>query len=283
MKMYFILLSKFRSLLIASLLMWLGCTSEDENSEPIARVYDAALSMEEAQAALGPDASVEELKQYAEDWVRKEGIAQVAKRKFKGNISDIRQKLHEYENSLYIYAYEQQEVDRLLDTTVIEEEMKAYYERNSNDFVLDDFLVQVFFVKLPKEEKIANDMWALAFRTDSLSLLNAKEKAAAFGDPLIYNPDSWIYFNEIVRMLPPESIYSRSGFVARKAKQRFEDQTHVYYLNVLDYRTGISPFDFEKPNIRDRILQSRIMELRKQIRINAANEAYEGKNVEILL
>ena len=74
-------------------------------------------------------------------------------------------------------------------------------------------------------------------------------------------------------------ITNKINIINRWAR-KYEDEEFVYFFRVMDFRTGISPLEFEKENIRSRILQMRIAALRDALRKEILNEAYNSDEIK---
>lgn len=259
-----------------------ACDSNDLEAEPVAQVGDYKLTKDEIVAVLGSAATPEEMEGFAHEWVQNVRTELLIKNKLKRNPKDIAVKVREYEQSLYLYAYEQQEISKRLDTLITDAEIERYYTENQGEFKLEDYLVEVFFARIERGDKSVNDLEQWYRYSDSTNLAKAAEIASLHADPFVWSKGNWMYFEEVERMLPPASLYHRTSFITGKAKQRFADENFWYFVNVINFRSGISPLEFEIPNIRERILQHRISELRRQIRQEIQNEI-SNEPVEINL
>ena len=262
--------------------LFASCGGDDENDAPVAQVGDNTLTKADIIAAIGSDATTQQMEDFAREWVQQIQMETVIKNRLQNTPKDIALKVKAYEQTLYLFAYEQQEISKLLDTVVTQQEIEQYYQDNQGEFKLEDYLVEVFFARIERSDKSVNDLEQWYRFSDSTNLEKAADIARLHADPFIWNKGNWIYFEEIERMLPPGSLYHRAGFITGKAKQRFADENFWYFVNVINFRSGISPLEFETPNIRERILQHRISELRRQIRQELQNEI-SNESVEINL
>ena len=91
-----------------------------------------------------------------------------------------------------------------------------------------------------------------------------------------------MYFDELTKEIPLKDI-NKDKFITRKSKIRLDENGFYYFLNVIDYKlkNTISPLEFEKDNIRQRILNIRIKELREELKKDNIQKAYNEKSVEI--
>ena len=76
---------------------------------------------------------------------------------------------------------------------------------------------------------------------------------------------------------------NKDRFILKRSKTRFEENGFYYFLNIIDYKlkNTISPLNFERNNIKERILNMRIKELRESIKNDIIENAYENNSVEV--
>ena len=69
----------------------------------------------------------------------------------------------------------------------------------------------------------------------------------------------------------------------KRSKTRFEENGYHYFLNIIDYKLKNTtyPLSFEKNNIKERIINIRIKDLRDQVKNEIISKAYNDGNVKI--
>ena len=190
---------------------------------------------------------------------------------------DLQQKIdlktEEYRASLIAFEWENQWIESRLDTVVTEKEMEKYYQENIQDFVLNDFIVKLLYVKIPDmapDTEVLRQMYLLKKPTDTSKITQyANQYASSF----YFNRDNWISFEDFIKELPVDFL-DVERFVTNKSKKVFEENGFMYFINIFDYRlkNTPSPFTYEKDRIRSRIILNRKLELR-----NAAKLFFENK------
>ncbi|OIQ28709.1 MAG: hypothetical protein BM555_05775 [Crocinitomix sp. MedPE-SWsnd] len=67
----------------------------------------------------------------------------------------------------------------------------------------------------------------------------------------------------------------------KRSKIRFEEEGTYYFLNIIDYKlkNTTSPIEFESSNIKERIINKRVMDLREDIKNEIISKAYEQNAV----
>ena len=99
-----------------------------------------------------------------------------------------------------------------------------------------------------------------------------------------YNPEEWIYFDDLLKKIPIQD-FNKRRFIEKKKKLIFDENDFLYYLNIYDYRLedGISPLSFEKEKIKSIILNMRSNELRRKLRDDLLVDASKNESIENFL
>jgi hypothetical protein len=180
-------------------------------------------------------------------------------------------KTNDYRSEMILFEWENAWIERRLDTVVKESEMRQYYKDNINDFLLNEYIVKLLYIKVPDmapDTDMLRQWYLLKKPTDTAKITQyANQYATSF----YMNRHNWISFEDFVKELPIEYI-DIERFVTNKSKQIFEENGYLYFVNIFDFRlkNTPSPFNYEKERIRSRILINRKLELR-----NAAKELFQ--------
>ncbi len=143
---------------ILLLLFFAGCSffkkKKDLDKDVIAQVNDNYLYASDLQnvtKGLKGEDSVAALKSYAETWVRKKLLLAKAAENITEDDAGITQKIEDYRESLLLYEYEKALINQKLDTAVREQELNDWYEKMKDNFLLEDDVYQVYYIKLKKD------------------------------------------------------------------------------------------------------------------------------------
>ncbi len=273
----------------ATLLFLFGCgSSEAEDDSFVARVNAAALSQEEVDLVLanmtpGLD-SVNARKQYIDQWITNELLAQEARRRSLQDIPEIRQKIIDSERSVLITSL----VNRLQDETEppTEADIQAYFEQNINNLVLREPFLRIRYLT-SADSALAHEAHGIALtlpnaaQPDSLWRSVIATHAADTSGALVlsfnFYPESRLFRNipNLARTLPT----LRPGQTAPLI--RHADQYHILQL-VERVPTGTLP---RLAWVRDEVRNHLLIQARKQVYIDHVtrlrNEALARGTLEI--
>lgn len=265
----------------------LGCSGNANRGELLASVgdeelYRADLNFLFAHNRYSYDDSIQLVQNYISGWVNEQILVQEANKSDKIDFDVIEQRVQNFRNDLLIYELESILLEERLDTNVTEKEIKDYYLNNQKEFQLNDYLVKVLYVKIPVDapdiDRVAQ--WYKLAKPGDLGEIELYSKIYATN--FYYDADNWIYFDDILKEIPLQDI-NKDKFILKRSKIRFEEGGYQYFLNVMDYKlkNSISPLSFERTNIKDRILNSRVRKLREEISNEIIEKAYAENDIKI--
>ena len=276
--------------LILLLLISIGissCKTEADKGKLLAKVneaelYTADLDFLFKNEIMSKADSAEVSQSYIDNWVQKQILSQEALNNERIDQEEINRKTESFKNDLLVMEMEQLLVSERLDTAVSDKEISAYYEKHKDDFQLNDYLVKVLYIKVavdaPDLDKVSS-WYKLRKETDVAEL---DVYAKIYAKNYYYDEENWIYFDDLLKEIPLQDV-NKDRFIMKQSKTRFEDGGYYYFLNVIDYKlkNTISPLNFEKENIRERIINVRVKELREEIKNEIISKAYEQNAVTI--
>lgn len=267
---------------LALMLIMLACNSEDKG-RLIAKVGDKELHSDDIRFLnYSSSDSAEVVSNFVANWAEEQILVTAAEENENIDLKSIERKVERFRNELLIYQLENDEITSKLDTVVSDEEISAYYKDHKNDFQLNDYLVKVLYLKVPVDapepEKISN-----AYKLNQTDDLKTVEiYAKMYASNFYYDIESWIYFDDLLKEIPLHDI-NKDKFILKRSKIRFEESGFYYFLNIVDYKlkNSISPISFERANIKARIINLRITNLREEIKNDHIKKAYQDGKVEL--
>lgn len=268
-------------LVLAFMALLYACESNSK-SKTIAKVYEFELTEEDLKhEALRKSENLDSgafTESFIKKWINQMVVIHHANLESGIDINEINKKVDDYKNQLLVHFYENEVIKRDLDTIVKEETIKDYYQKNKIDFQLKDYLVKVLYLKVsedaPDLNKVAN-WYRLNGENDAESII---KYASMYATNFYFDQTNWIYFDEITKEIPLTDI-NKDRFITKKGDIKFNEEGYIYFLNIIDYKlkNAVSPIEFEKDNIKQRILNARILQLRKKINTDLIQKA-ENEN-----
>ncbi len=267
------------------LLTILSCASK-QGKTVIAKVYDKELTQNDIaflfkNKSLSNSDSTKIAKTYIDNWVEEQILLHQSDEQ-NIDLDLINDKANHYKNILIINQIENNYINNHLDTNVTENEYITYYKDHKDDFQLNDYLVKILYIKVPLDapeiEKV--EKWYKLYQPTDITEL--QDYAKLYASNFYYDTLNWIYFDDLAKEIPLKD-FNKDRFITRKSKTIIDENDYFYFLNVLDYKlkNTTSPLEFEKNNIKQRILNTRVKTLKEEFRKQNIEKAYNEKAIEI--
>ena len=258
-----------------------------DHGEVVARVGEAKLMMEELQRVIpngiSPEDSLVFAKQYISTWATDHVYMEVAEQQLSASELDVSQELEAYRRSLLKYRYEQLYVNQRLDTLVSEEQIKAFYEKNRDRFILKQPIVKARFMTVASDlsnlktikKKMSSVKAEDMVEADSLAAMSALKYAS-------WN-DAWVDASTLAKEFGPEyaSVMSliRKGWIE---KPETKEVKNIAYISEVIPAGKVAPREYCEGLIKDMIISARKQALISNLEQDLLKDARESGKFEIL-
>jgi hypothetical protein len=262
------------------LLVLVGCKSKDTEVEkiPLAKVNDKFLYdvdiKELFTSNLSQEDSVTIAKNFIDEWVKKQLLLTKAELNLTEENNDIEKQIEDYRSSLLIFKYKQELINQKLDTVVTDEEIEAYYNDYSANFVLNHNIVKVLFLMISKEAPEIDKVkrWYKSNDEENLSRLEdyCYQYATKFDN---FNND-WIPFNSLLIELPI-NIDDQERYLRYNKYLETEDSLYYYFVKINEHslKSTIQPLEYAKHKIKSIILNKRKFTFIEELENKVYNDA----------
>ncbi|MFA5834474.1 MAG: peptidyl-prolyl cis-trans isomerase [Bacteroidota bacterium] len=239
------------------LLLVIGCTEPEQNGSVVARVNNQSLTMEMIKANVDPSRTLtqNDIQQYASRWVTNELLYQEAQQRGYDVSEQIQQKMTEARKQLSIAELLEKEVYSLASNDVRRDELAAYFQNHSDEFILRESIIRLSVV-IFNEFESANQ-----FRTETLNngewdktieqfRSNPSKGLLSYSDSLFYTKSS----------LYPQELWKVAGALGM-SEVSFPVKTsvgHVVLRSLGQFKeSSISPLQYVETDIRNRLAMER--------------------------
>ena len=281
MKIYYL-----RHILFFSIIL-LSFSCERESTEvKLARFQNIYLNeshlVNEIPLNLDKEDSAIFVKNYIHKWLVNQMIMDKSENMIPFEVTNVEKKINKYKMSLISYEFEQFYINKRLDTTINKSEINNYYESHLDDFVLNDYVVKCMYIKVPKNSKLIKEIKNNYFLKNEKMVDQIMKTGQSEEASLYYNPEEWVFFDDLLKQIPILEKYSKIDFIKKKKKVALEYNESIYFINVYDYiiKNGTSPLSFEENKIKSIILNQRAKNIRKKLRIDLYNDGIKNNLIE---
>ena len=280
-------ISIIRSIYFSYIVILLSVSCKNESKElKLARFNDIFLYQSELINEIPITLNEKDSAIFADNYIHKWLVDQMIMEKSEEMIplkfNNVEKKINKYKRSLITYEFEQFYINKRLDTSINSLEINDYYTSHLDDFVLNDYVVKCMYMKVPKKSKILKEVKKNYHiknekMVDQMMKIGQKENVKFY-----YNPEEWIFFDDLLKELPILENYSKVEFIKKKKKTIIEYNDYIYFVNIFDYiiKNGTSPLSFETNKIKSIILNQRSRDLRKKLRLDLYDDGMKNNYIE---
>lgn len=266
-----------------------GCDSvwKKKAPEALARVGDKYLYYKEIASVMRPNLSKEDstafVTEYINTWASKQLLLEKAKINLpEEQLAEYEALVADYRTDLYTRAYKDALVQQGNDSMVTRDQLEAFYEREKENFRLNEKLVKLRFVALPKDflnkvevaERLKNFGQKDQIVLDSIGVQFTK---------MSFNDSIWITASQIIEEIPPLNHDNVDKQLKKSEFLNLEDDNGIYMAKILDVRDAkeVAPLSFIEPTIEQVLLNRRRLDFIRQLETDVIDEAIQEKEFEV--
>ena len=254
---------------------------QTQNSDILATVYDKTLYLSDLEGivheGMSKEDSVKVVQDFVRNWIRETVFLVEAEENIPREVN-IDKLVEDYKASLIKLNYETTVLDKMVDTSITQAELLAYYEANKKEFQLDLPVIRCLFIKAPARApglKQATADWE-AGRMEKLREWSSKNARVQR-----LEPEAWYKIGDIAELMPKnflqeDNIKRRLDFVRPM-------EGHVYFFKVLELvpRNKTAPLGYAEDEIRKMMLYNKKAQLLENMKDTLYKEALEKKQITV--
>ena len=272
-----------KALLLFLVLGLFSCNFFKQDTDKLlVTVYGDKLYFSDIQDLISPDLSSEDslklIQALCEKWAKEQLLVQKAKINLPLVLQDVQAQVESYEKSLLIYSYQKELLNQKLDTIVNDDEIESFFDKNKQNFILNDAVVRVNYIKLKKEVPYLWKVQRLFKKEDEESKLSLEDYCYQFADDY-YLDDSWLSVDDILKVLPD----NYKSINLHKVKSiEFADDDYYYFLHVKKYisKGSVSPLEMVSNQILSIIINKRKIDFLKHVEMDLYQNALAKNYVQ---
>lgn len=276
--------------LLFSGLLFTGCDAlwnKQPEQTPIARVGEHYLYREDVAGLVGESLSPEDSTAFVTNLINTWATRQLLMDKARLNLpesqlAEYEQLVSDYRTDLYTRAYKEALVGASADTLINPAELESFYEAEKENFRLQQQVVQLRFVELPRQFLNTDEVRERLrrFRPDDVTYLDS---VGVQFRKLHFNDSLWIEASRVIDAIPPLTPENARDYLKKSQFFELEDEQGVYLAEVVDVReiNDIAPLSFIEPTLRQVLLNRRKMRYLSTLESDLLREAVERNEFEI--
>lgn len=260
----------------------------DIDADVIARVNEEYLYASDLQSltkGLKGQDSIDVLKGYAENWVRKKMLLQKAIENIPEDDIGIVKKVEDYRETLLLYEYEKALINQKLDTAIKQQELNKWYEQMKGDFPLTGNVYQVSFIKLKKDVPNLGDArkWIIKPK-DEEDLHKLEGYCKEFASSYVLDGGIWYEEENVIKNFPVTAadVNSLNNSKTFKEYKTDEGSWFIKIGGVLK-KDEPSPLEFVREKIVKAIIEKRRIQLIERVYNKIYQDGVQAKSFDILV
>lgn len=271
------------------LLLVTGCDliEKTDDREIIARVNDSYLYKDDVASLISENATSEDSALIVSNFIKRWATQKLLIDRAKFNLSEQKQKefdklVQNYKNELYASAYTDVIIGRELDTVVSIEEAQKYYDKNGENFILNEDLLKLRYINLTKNNSDFDKIKMLFRRFNEEDKQELLDMAIQFNSYSL-NDSVWVKSKQVYDKIKPLSPENDSELLKKQNFLQLEDSLEVYLISVEDIklRNEQAPLEYSLPNVKQILLNKRKLELIKKLEKDITQDAIKNDKFEI--
>jgi len=270
------------------LLALVSCNNMNKKAQekPVARVFDLYFYPSDLDRLIpdGVDAddSARIARGLTEEWVREKLLLNRAEQYLSDEQKDVQKQIEEYRSSLLTFKYKQKLLSQNLDTIVSDEEIQSYYDLNSSNYILDNDVVRVNYVKLPSDAPQLSDVrrWYKSEQPEDLD--NLEKYCISFASNYMIKGESWLRISSLFEPIPLK-VTNLANYLTYNKNIEVNDSLFYYFVHIIDRipEGQISPLYLVKEDIVSVIVNKRKIRFIEDLENSVYNDGRAKNKVEI--
>lgn len=263
---------------------YLGFNKHNPEDDVVASVNQVELYRKDLRKLLPENITKEDslvlVKNVINNWAKHQLLLQNAEKNLsKKESREYSNLVTNYKEGLLINGYKERLIKQRLDTIISDKEISDYYEKNKENFKLNEELIQLKYLHLGKDIYDKAETIKL-FKSNEIEDTEKLESQYLSFKDYSFNDSTWVRLHDIMLK---KTIFSQNLKDKLLKKTKFiqkEDSLGLYLVAVKDVlnRNDIAPLSYIKNTIKQMILHKRKLELIREIEKTIINDAIQNKS-----
>lgn len=271
-------------LVIAAAMTGCGQEHNHKGKTPLVEVSGEFLYKEDLQAALPLNISKDDSVLFAEHYIRNWIEDALLFDKAEGNIPDndkISKLVENYRRALIMHTYQEELVNQKLANDISEEEINAYYEKNKEQFRLDNPLVKGLFIKVPLSSPDLGNVrvWYRKNNQDVIEKLEKYSLRNAVSYDYFY--DRWTSVPDVAAKIPLKVLDTDANYLDKNRNVEVKDTAFCYFLHIEDFlgKDKQKPLDFARDEIKEILINLKRVEFINKVKEDLYQRASDRNKI----
>lgn len=281
------MISLIKFLLVCLVLLGFSCSEDIQTNNGnflLARVYNKSLYIKDLEGMFPPGTSAYDssliTNAYTQRWVRDAVLLYEAENNLPKDLN-IDRLVRDYRSSLVRNNYEQVLLEQLMETEISKEELANFYDKNKIQYQLDNPIVKVNVVVVPKIISVRDSLKYLWKNATDDNLARLKNICEEYELAHILDGSKWNEWENLAIYLPRNISFEE---FSRKGKDfSIQDGEFDVWVKILDSKKPqeIPPIEYVEEQLKRMLLLSRKTKLLEEKKEDMFDIAKRKGQIEI--
>lgn len=274
-----------RSLFIFTTLLLTTCStiSDNNSNDLIARAGENFLYQNQLPSFSSEQDSILRYLNYIERWAKEKILYDLSLTNLsQSKKNDLDLLVEKYKVDLYINSYKDLIVNSRIDSIVTDEEIESFYNRNIDNFKLNENLLKYRYLKVPSDNINISRIRRYIQRLNESDREFLDSLNFQFAD-LKINDTMWFTEREVISSIEFINQKNKSNYMRINRLYELEDDQYTNYFIVKDLlKSGnIPPLSYLYDRIKSNIINQRKLNLIQNINKEILNDALKSSKYEV--
>jgi len=272
-------------LFISTTLLLTSCSniSDNNSNDLIARAGQNFLYQNQMPSFSSEQDSMLRYLNYIETWAKEKILYDLSLTNLsQSKKNDLDILVEKYKVDLYINSYKDLIVNSIIDSIVTDEEIESFYNRNIENFKLNENLLKYRYLKVPSDNINISRIRRYIQRLNQSDREFLDSLNFQFAD-LKLNDTMWFTEREVISSIEFINQKNKSNYMGINRLYELENDQYLYYFIIKDLlKSGnIPPLSYLYDRIKSNIINQRKLNLLQNINKEILNDALKSNKYEV--
>jgi len=272
-------------LFISTTLLLSSCSniSDNNSNDLIARAGQNFLYQNQMPSFSSEQDSMLRYLNYIETWAKEKILYDLSLTNLsQSKKNDLDILVEKYKVDLYINSYKDLIVNSLIDSIVTDEEIESFYNRNIENFKLNENLLKYRYLKVPSDNINISRIRRYIQRLNQSDREFLDSLNFQFAD-LKLNDSMWFTEREVISSIEFINQKNKSNYMEINRLYELENDQYINYFIIKDLlKSGnIPPLSYLYDRIKSNIINQRKLNLLQNINKEILNDALKSNKYEV--
>lgn len=271
--------------IVSSIFLTISCSNITYNNsnDLIARAGESFLYQNDLPEFYSEEDSINKFMSFVETWAKEKVLYDLSLVNLsQSKKSEIDQLVNNYQIDLYINSYKDLIINNRIDSVVTNEQIDSFYEKNYNNFRLNENLIRYRYVRVPDDNINIGAIRRYISRVNQQDRQFLDSLNFQFAD-LKLDDSIWFTERDVISSVTFINQNNKSKYLIKNRLFNIRESNYINFFIVEDIlKSGnIPPLSYLYERIKSTIINKRKLTLLENLNKGILNDAIKSRKYEI--